>query len=170
MPWNSFTLHPIMVLNVAFLFQKIINMDTFEALPMDSRRHLLSLLPIHDQTPPPNATALAKDADYWIHPTALNNEFLSKALQDYSIRQMNGEFSPRLNSRTGLRKSVGNRQRYLSPAVSPVPIPHSSTPLLQSSANTTKEEPSSTPLIVSSLFISSVCYMVCVHFRPCFLS
>ncbi|VDK32809.1 unnamed protein product [Taenia asiatica] len=130
--------------------KKIINMDTFEALPIDSRRHLLSLLPIYDQTPPPNATALATDADYWIHPTALNNEFLSKALQDYSIRQMNGEFSPRLNSRTGLRKSVGNRQRYLSPAVSPVSIPHSSTPLLQSSANITKEEPTSTPLVATS--------------------
>ncbi|CDS37645.1 Polycomb group protein ASXL2 [Echinococcus multilocularis] len=130
--------------------KKIINMDTFEALPMDSRRHLLSLLPIYDQTPPPDATASATDADYWIHPTALNNEFLSKALQDYSIRQMNGEFSPRLNSRTGLRKSVGNRQRYSSPAVSPISIPHSSTPLLQPSANTTKEEPISTPLVVTS--------------------
>ncbi|VDM17020.1 unnamed protein product [Hydatigera taeniaeformis] len=130
--------------------KKIINMDTFEALPVTSRRRLLTLLPVHDQTPPPNTTVSAMDIDYWIHPTALNNEFLSKALQDYSIRQMNGEFSPRLNSRTGLRKSVGNRQRYLSPAVSPVSIPHSSTPLLQPTANTTKEEPNSTPTIATS--------------------
>ena len=125
-------------------------MDTFEALPVDSRRHLLSLLPVLDQTPPPDASLSVTNSEYWIHPTALNNEFLSKALQDYSIRQMKGDFSPRLNSRAGLRKSVRSRQRYSSPVISPVLIPHSSTPLSQSSANAnTKEEPNSTPVIVS---------------------
>ncbi|KAM7541704.1 hypothetical protein Aperf_G00000013760 [Anoplocephala perfoliata] len=121
--------------------KKIINMETFESLPLESRRNLLTLLPIHDRHPPPDVPIPTEGTDCWIHPTALSNEFFTKALQDYSTRQMNGDFSPRLNSRTGLRKSVGNRQRYSSPTASPISAPSHSTPKFQSPAVSAKEDP-----------------------------
>ncbi|KAM3185937.1 hypothetical protein ACTXT7_005374 [Hymenolepis weldensis] len=101
---------------------EIVNMKTFESLPIESRKKLLKLLPIHDQQPPADVSIPSGEPELWIHPTALRNEFFSKALQDYSTRQMNGDFSPRLNSRQGLRKSVGNRQRYSNPISSPSPL------------------------------------------------
>ncbi|VDO09672.1 unnamed protein product [Rodentolepis nana] len=115
---------------------EIINIKTFESLPIESRKRLLKLLPIHDQQPPADASIPSGESDLWIHPTALRNEFFSKALQDYSTRQMNGDFFPRLNSRQGLRKSVGNRQRYSSSISSPQPTSTSQSP------SSTKENPS----------------------------
>lgn len=131
--------------------QRIINMETFESLPVESRRNLLALLPVHDRHPPSDVSIPTEETDCWIHPTALSNEFFTKALQDYSTRQMNGDFSPRLNSRSGLRKSVGNRQRYSSPTTSPVSVPSHSTPMFHSPSVSAKEDPSyQTPLNVSS--------------------
>ncbi|VDP68434.1 unnamed protein product, partial [Schistosoma curassoni] len=43
----------------------------------------------------------------WLHPTALNNEFFTKALQDFSDRQAKGEFTPRIRNRAGLRAHSG---------------------------------------------------------------
>ncbi len=139
-------------------------METFEALPLDSQHRLLSLLPIYDQTAPPDVIdgPTSSSSGCWIHPTALKNEFLSKALQDYSSRQMKGEFTPRFNSRAGLRKSVGNRQRYstaASPAASfplirhmpTIPPPPLSTPI--SNLKTKDETNTPDPSIVSNAFL-----------------
>ncbi|VUZ49089.1 unnamed protein product [Hymenolepis diminuta] len=126
---------------------EIVNMKTFESLPIESRKKLLKLLPIHDQQPPADVSIPSGEPELWIHPTALRNEFFSKALQDYSTRQMNGDFSPRLNSRQGLRKSVGNRQRYSNPISSPPLLAASSSQSTSTfqSPSTTKEIPSNHP-------------------------
>ncbi|VDD79209.1 unnamed protein product [Mesocestoides corti] len=129
--------------------KKLINVKTFEALPLESRRRLLSLLPLYDQTPPTDSTSVVSaSSDYWIHPTALNNEFLSKALQDYSTRQMNGDFAPRVNARTGLRKSVGNRQRYSTPILSPTSL--SGLPSRPQTSELNTKDKCDTPSLITS--------------------
>nr|CDS28105.1 Polycomb group protein ASXL2 [Hymenolepis microstoma] len=122
---------------------EIINIKTFESLPIESRKRLLKLLPVHDQQPPADVSISSGESDLWIHPTALRNEFFSKALQDYSTRQMNGDFFPRLNSRQGLRKSVGNRQRYSNSISSPQPA------LTPQSPSSTKENPLNNPSLLT---------------------
>ncbi|VEL16396.1 unnamed protein product [Protopolystoma xenopodis] len=63
----------------------------------------------------PTASALAAlNQPPWLNSTALNNEFLTKALLDYPDRQARGEFVQRIRHRAGLRASAGNRRRYLT--------------------------------------------------------
>ncbi|KAA0191346.1 hypothetical protein FBUS_10424 [Fasciolopsis buskii] len=57
-----------------------------------------------------------EDEAVWLHPSALSNEFFTKALQDYSDRQSRGEFAPRLRNRAGLRANAVGRHRY-GPAI-----------------------------------------------------
>ncbi|CAL8087644.1 unnamed protein product [Calicophoron daubneyi] len=109
----------------------LINRDTFYSLPPETQRVLADLLPFYDHQkeadspvqvngddlthPEPVASASegCTEADsVWLHPSALNNEFFSKALQDYAVRQSKGEFAPRVRNRAGLRASAGNRCRY----------------------------------------------------------
>ncbi|THD18198.1 hypothetical protein D915_010647 [Fasciola hepatica] len=53
-----------------------------------------------------------EDEAVWLHPSALSNEFFTKALQDYADRQSRGEFAPRLRNRAGLRANAVGRHRY----------------------------------------------------------
>ncbi|VDL93127.1 unnamed protein product [Schistocephalus solidus] len=150
-----------------FIFQQnLINKENFEALPLESKRKLIQLLPIYDRVRPPpginlgdeagevvkpsNCDGNAGDGDtaasvslLWVHPTALNNEFLSKALQDYSARQLNGEFAPRQNGRSGLRKTVGNRSRY--PGLPVSPIVAAATATISAATNTSSSFQNGTP-------------------------
>lgn len=146
--------------------KNLINKENFEALPLESKRKLIQLLPIYDRVRPPpginlgdeagevvkpsNCDGNAGDGDtaasvslLWVHPTALNNEFLSKALQDYSARQLNGEFAPRQNGRSGLRKTVGNRSRY--PGLPVSPIVAAATATISAATNTSSSFQNGTP-------------------------
>nr|VZI01497.1 unnamed protein product [Spirometra erinaceieuropaei] len=150
--------------------KNLINKENFEALPLESKRKLIQLLPIYDRVRPPPGISLgdeagevaktshcdgnASDGDttatsvprLWIHPTALNNEFLSKALQDYSARQLNGEFVPRQNGRSGLRKTVGNRSRYAGLPASPIATVTTTVPVtIPSTTNTSSSFQNGTP-------------------------
>ncbi|CAH8870345.1 unnamed protein product [Trichobilharzia szidati] len=110
----------------------LINRETFFSLPVDVQQILCQLLPLFDhckQTSSDNCVFDENDCSpshslssgielpeqsnsVWLHPTALNNEFFTKALQDFSDRQAKGEFTPRIRNRAGLRAHVGNRYRY----------------------------------------------------------
>ncbi|KAK4476004.1 hypothetical protein MN116_001238 [Schistosoma mekongi] len=112
----------------------LINRETFSSLPVDVQQMLSQLLPLFDHCREMSLdnSVLIDDNDYspsplssgvessehsnavWLHPTALNNEFFTKALQDFSNRQAKGEFTPRIRNRAGLRAHVGNRYRYSS--------------------------------------------------------
>ncbi|CAH8647526.1 unnamed protein product [Schistosoma bovis] len=128
----------------------LINRETFYSLPLDVQQMLSQLLPLFDHCREMslNNSVLIDENDYspslslssgiesseqsntvWLHPTALNNEFFTKALQDFSDRQAKGEFTPRIRNRAGLRAHVGNRYRYTS-----------SSDMLQSNTNNNKKK------------------------------
>ncbi|CAH8584836.1 unnamed protein product [Schistosoma turkestanicum] len=128
----------------------LINRETFSSLPLDVQQMLSQLLPLFDHCREMslNNSVLIDENDYspslslssgvdsseqsntvWLHPTALNNEFFTKALQDFSDRQAKGEFTPRIRNRAGLRAHVGNRYRYAS-----------SSDLVQSNANSNQNK------------------------------
>uniref|UniRef100_A0A183B712 ASXH domain-containing protein n=1 Tax=Echinostoma caproni TaxID=27848 RepID=A0A183B712_9TREM len=109
----------------------LINRDTFYEFPIETQRMLADLLPYYDRqkqswpTQPstngyvedgPRAqaklVATMEDESVWLHPSALSNEFFTKALQDYTDRQARGEFAPRLRNRAGLRANAVGRGRY----------------------------------------------------------
>lgn len=133
---------------------------------MKSRQYLAGLLPFYDRISPNDIMDRPVESQCRLHTTALKNEFLSKALEDYSSRPVKG-----FNSRTGLRKSVGNRQRYSNPNTSPfssslsimhtTPPPH---PAPNQAPLNTKDDKFDQNSIVSVYFIlyenvcsSSVC-------------
>ncbi|CAH8666027.1 unnamed protein product [Schistosoma rodhaini] len=145
--WCLDTSHPDMLAHAVYL---LINRETFHSLPLDVQQMLCQLLPLFDHCREMslNNSALIDENDYspslslssgiesseqsntvWLHPTALNNEFFTKALQDFSDRQAKGEFTPRIRNRAGLRAHVGNRYRYTS-----------SSDLLQSNTNNNKKK------------------------------
>ncbi|VDK81352.1 unnamed protein product [Dibothriocephalus latus] len=123
--------------------KNLINKENFEALPLESRRKLIQLLPLYDRVRPPpgitlgdetgevakssNCDGNAGDGDtttgpsvplLWVHPTALNNEFLSKALQDYSA------LSPIVAAATAPMSATTNNSSSLqngTPKSAPVP-------------------------------------------------
>nr|CAH8869800.1 unnamed protein product [Trichobilharzia regenti] len=110
----------------------LINRETFFSLPVDVQQILCQLLPLFDHCKQTSSDNCVLDENncspshsqssgielpeqsnsVWLHPTALNNEFFTKALQDFSDRQAKGEFTPRIRNRAGLRAHVGNRYRY----------------------------------------------------------
>lgn len=85
---------------------------------------LARLLPVYDYTKADYDSVFplsssGKNTEFesenvWLHPTALNNTFFTKALQDFSDNQNKQEVYSRARNRSGLRSNITNRYNYRS--------------------------------------------------------